>query len=444
MQTSIRKRRRLTTALIAVALMALFAITVLGTSRFSDGLTSGEITEPWVDQQLVAWQPTHFTPMSFAAMIVPASYGQVDYSYNTPQVLAGYLNLMESSGAAYIRIDVGYDAWLNGNTAVQDKLKSLVSQMRSDGKGFILADASAEKYRGLGNRLPWSQFKAAWVQRVETLASTFHPDYYVVVKEPGWYVPMISDVTTNPLVRDPSQWLGLTQNLTSAVLSVSPNTKVGVAIAADSLNQNPALYVPYLNGLSNTNGLSFMGFDIYTTTGFDVTHSYLATHGSGGLAVWMAESWSESSGKVVFDPSRITLDKKWIKAAYYFGEREGVTMMVPFFTNTFAAYNLTATSPADPAQIIGLQQQRTPVFYMYKNITAGLENVPRGTTTTSIVSGGTTRSDRSTTTASTSLNPTTTEGGHGNPFSPVETVAVVAVIAVVALLLTAAAVRKRR
>jgi len=154
LQTSIRKRRRLTTALIAVALMALFAITVLGTSRFSDVLTSGEITEPWVDQQLVAWQPTHFTPMSFAAMIVPASYGQVDYSYNTPQVLAGYLNLMESSGAAYIRIDVGYDAWLNGNTAVQDKLKSLVGQMRSDGKGFILADASAEKYRGLGNRLP--------------------------------------------------------------------------------------------------------------------------------------------------------------------------------------------------------------------------------------------------------------------------------------------------
>ena len=441
MQTGGEGRRRVTTAMIAIALLALFAIMILGASRFSDGQSSGDITEPWVQQQLVAWQPPAFKSMSFGAMIVPASYDQIDSNYNTPQVLSGYLKLMEDTGAGYIRIDVGFDAWLNHNTGVQQELQSLVNQTEKDGKGFILADASAESYRGLGNGLPWSQFKAAWVQRVRTLAAFFHPEYYIVVKEPGWYAPMISDIASNPQAQDPEQWLGLTQNLTDAVHSVSPNTKVGVAIAADSLNQNPTLYVNYLNGLSKIKGLSFMGFDIYTTTGFTAAQNYLSQHGSGGLSVWMAECWSASSGSVVYNSARSTLDADWIKAAYFFGQDENVSMMVPFFTNAFASYSLTSTSPSESSQILNLLSQRTPVFDMYQNITAGLENTSGGTTTTT--GGGSTSSTAHTGSHTTSRSSGTTSSSGPGSLSSVEVGAVVVIIVVAAVVVIVASSRKR-
>ena len=441
------------TLLTVLLVLLFFGVSVLGGVMRSVGQGSGDITESWVDQMLVQWQPTQYHQMSYAALIIPASYDQIDYSYNTLQVLQGYLNVMESSGAGYIRIDVGYDAWLNGRQDIQAELTTLVNQMRSDGKGFILADASAEAYRPITKRLPWDQFKQAWVERVTTLAQTFHPDYYVVIKEPGWYVGMISDALTNPQVMDPNQWLGLTQNLTNAVHSVSPETKVGVAIAADSLNQNPSLYVPYMEGLSSISGLNFMGFDIYTTTGFTATQNYLSAHGNGGLAVWVAECWSASDGSTVYNSSRSTLDMNWILAQYYWAQRENVSMMVPFFTNAFASYSLTDSSPTDSSQILSLQQQRTPVFHMYQNITAGLENIPAGnnTTTTSTTptqsqSTSTVSTPTTTTTTTSSGQETTSSSGGtaGRGGFPVTEVVAAVVVVLVLVVVGFLATRKRR
>jgi hypothetical protein len=419
--------------LFSAFVIAAFAIATLGAALVTQGQSSAAISESWSQQMIAQWQPAEYNTMSFGATIIPASYDQIEYSYNTPQVLQGYLSVMEDTGAGYVRIDVGYDPWLNGNTAIQAEVSSLVSQIHGAGKGFILADASAEAYRPLNKRLPWAEFKQAWVQRVTTLAQVLHPDYYVVVKEPGWYAGMISDVLTNPQVQDPNQWLGLTQNLTNAVHSVSPNTKVGIAIAADSLNQNPSLYVPYLEGLASLTGVDFMGFDIYTTTGFTSTQDYLSSHGSGGLAVWVAECWSASDAATVYNPSRATLDQEWILAQYYFAQKENVSMMVPFFTNTFASYSLAETSPTDTTQIMSLQQQRTPVFEMYKNITAGLENVPRGTTTT-------TTSTSATASTSTTTSPTSVQGGK----LPVTEIALGVVVVLVLAVVGYLATRKRR
>ena len=422
---------------LAAALILFMTVGILAASRTSEGQSSAQITQSWVDQKTAQWQPASYRQMSFGAMIVPASYDQLEYSYNTPQVLQGYLGVMEGSGAGYVRIDVGYDPWLSSNTAAQGKIETLVNQIKSDGKGFILADASAEAYRGSG-ALNWAQFKQVWVQRVSTLAAVFHPDYYIVIKEPGWYTPMITDAMTNPQVQDPNQWLQLTQNLTDAVLAASPNTKVGVAIAADSLNQNSPLYTAYLRGLANIKGLSFMGFDIYTTPGFDSTSSYLSRYGSGGLDVWMAECWSASTADVVFDPSRATLDAGWMNAAYYFAQSENMSMMVPFFTNTFAAYNLTRTSPTDPTQILALQQQRTPVYHMYQNVTSGAENLIRTTTTTATTTQ-TTSGQASTTTTTTASKQSS--GGQSLPTLKIAIgAAVVAAVVVIAVLAT----RKRR
>ncbi|MDG6902901.1 MAG: hypothetical protein JRM80_13210 [Nitrososphaerota archaeon] len=425
--------------LTSAALALLLGAAVLGMIFTVHAQSSGTINETWVDQMTAQWQPTQYHQMSFGAMVIPASYDQIEYPFNNLQVLSGYLNVMDGSGAGYIRIDVGFDAWLSNNKTVQSELQSLVGQAKSAGKGFILADASAEAYRPLSKRLPWSEFKQAWVQRVTTLAAFFHPEYYEVVKEPGWYLPMISDATTNPQVSDPNQWLGLTQNLTNAVHSVSPNTKVGVAIAADSLNNSPTLYVAYLEGLSKITGLNFMGFDLYTTTGFTATQSYLSQHGNGGLAVWIAECWSATDATTAYDSSRATLDANWIKAQYYFAQTENASMMIPFFTNTFASYSLAETTPTDPSQILNLLQQRTPVFSMYQGITAGLENIPKGSTATTSF---TTTSGQSSSTLQTTTGSTAPPPSSGN--FPTEEVAIGAIAVVLVLVIVGyLATRKR-
>ncbi|HZW58485.1 MAG TPA: hypothetical protein VFF30_19510 [Nitrososphaerales archaeon] len=67
---------------------------------------------------------------------------------------------------------------------------------------MIIADASSETYRN--NPLPWAQFKEAWAERVQAIESLYHPDYYLIIKEPGWYIAMVSDARTNPQFPSPS------------------------------------------------------------------------------------------------------------------------------------------------------------------------------------------------------------------------------------------------
>ncbi len=395
-----------------------------------------------MDQKLVAWKPTTVTPMNFGAVFTRASYDNILTSYNTPDVENADLGMLVRTNASFIRMDIGFDSWLQDKTTAQQEVATLVSQVRSDGKTLIIADAAAESYRH-GGGLPWTQFQDAWVQRVSTLASLFHPDYYVVIKEPGWYAPMITDVTTNPAAQDPNSWLNLTSTLATAVHSVSPNTQVGVAIAADSLTTNPSLYVPYLRGLSGIAGISFMGFDIYTTTGFDNTQNFLNQYGNQGKAVWIAECWSGDAG-VAFDSSRSTLDSNWIQAAYYFGEMMGAKMIIPFFTDIFASYSLTSSSPTDPTQIVSLYSQRTPVFYSYGRVIASNAAGGTPTSTTSSFTQTTSITSSHVSSSQGQMTTTSTEGGGGGRGGDVALIAAGLAVVLLAVVLAVVLARRRK
>ena len=352
--------------MVGVIVVLLGASVVVLRSGIGGGQTGSAITEQWVEQKLVDWKPDSISPMNFGAHFARASYDNILTAYNTIDVQNADLTMLMNTNALFIRIDVGYDAWLQNDVPAQQEMASLIGVIRNDGRSLIIADGAAESYRH-GGQIPWSQFQQAWVQRVKTLASLFHPDYYIVIKEPGWYVPMISDVLTDPVARDPNSWLNLTRTLASAVLAASPNTRIGISIAADSLSSDPSLYVPYLTGLSGITSVSFIGFDIYTTTGFDSTQAFLNNYGSQGKEVWIAECWS-GDGSQIFSSTRATLDANWIKVLYYFGQRVHASMVIPFYTDLFASYSLTGTSPSDSSQIVSLYQQRTPVFDSYRAI----------------------------------------------------------------------------
>jgi len=327
--------------------------------------------------------------MTFAAVFTRASYGNLETSYNTVAVEDADLNMLLSTGARCIRIDIGYAPWLDGNQTAIREMTSLVQAIRAAGKCLIIADAASESYRG-GGQLTWSQFMAAWVTRVATLAALYHPDYYVVIKEPGWYVPMISDASTNPQFQSVSVWLSLTQNLTNAVLSASPSTEVGVAIAANSLTQaQGAFYAQYLNEVQGIPGLSFIGFDCYGPSDQAATQKYLSAN-PPTKAVWIPEAWSTSTGGALDgSPSQ---DAQWMQSVYTFASSIHATFLIPFYTDHFASYSLTSSSPANAEQIIALYQQRTPIFSVFQELAtavSGSSTATSSTTSSSIVSSST-------------------------------------------------------
>jgi hypothetical protein len=175
---------------------------------------------------------------------------------------------------------------------------------------------------------------------------------------------MISDATTNPLVSNATEWVGLTQQLIAAVQAVSPNTKIGVSADANSLNSPKFApeYTAYIQGASQLTGLSFIGFDTYSSTDQTTTQNYLAHYGSGGKDVWISEAWSTADGSALNgDPNQ---DAQWMTSAYAFASSVHATFLIPFYTDDFASY----TWDMKPTDIIGNYGMRQPVYSAFQSL----------------------------------------------------------------------------
>jgi hypothetical protein len=339
-----RKTRKL---LMGVGLV-LFMLAVPLASSSQQRTGSGATTQTTVST----------APVVLGLIDARASYGIP--GYDTVKVQQADLKMIYSANPSCVRIDIGYAPWLSNSQGAISLVDGVVSSVRSSGKCLIIADAASESYRS-GGQIPWSEFKVAWVQRVQTLAARYKPDYYIVVKEPGWYAPMISDIATNSLTQNPGEWIQLTQALASSVMSVSPTTRVGIAVAADSLRSKPSLYVPYLNGCSQLTSLSFIGFDIYTATGQTATQNFLALNGVGSKAVWIAEAWSSEP------PSGTPQgDAQWMSSIYQYAVQIHARVLIPFYSDLFADYTLSSQTNA--TSIVSLYNNRTPVFHAFQSL----------------------------------------------------------------------------
>ncbi len=195
------------------------------------------------------------------------------------------------------------------------------------------------------------------------MAARYQPSYYIVVKEPGWYASMVSDATTNPQFQNATDWLVLTQELAQVVHAVSPSTRVGVSVSADALASQ--FTIQYAMGAEGISGLQFVGFDIYTASGFQNTQSFLSAFGAGDKQVWIAEAWS-GTASVAFSSSRAALDKEWMLVLYYFAQQIHAALVMPFYTDIFASYGPYSTESTALDSMY--QTQHTPVFYEYQSI----------------------------------------------------------------------------
>jgi len=290
-----------------------------------------------------------------------ASYGIASYKNSAAQ--PADLSMLVSTGAQCVRVDIGYAPWLpGGNTSQKQLVSSVVNSMRSQGKCLIVADAASESYRN-GGCLDWAQFKVAWVQRVATLAALYHPKFYIVVKEPGWYVPMVCDAATNPLFQSVSDWIGLTQNLTNAVRTASPKTQIGVAVSAGYTAIDPAFYGQYLDQVQHVSGISFIGFDIYSSSDQATVQNYLYAN-PPSKPIWIAEAWSNSN---MTTSAQAQSDAQWMKSFYSYAQSINARMLIPFYTDLFSGY----TVPTNSSALVAFYQGRTPVYTEFHNVVAG-------------------------------------------------------------------------
>lgn len=341
------------------------------------GTAIGEGTGSWAELllELSSTPPPPIPPTTTQTTTVPfnpsigsavfdrsASYGNLQKSYYTLGVQQANLNMLYSTGAGCIRVDINYAPWLNGNTTQQNEMTTIVNNIKSTGHCLIIADAASESYRGHG-AIPWAQFKLAWAARVRFLAALYTPNYYEVIKEPGWYCRMISDCFNNALVQNYTEWVNLGANLTGTVLLVSPTTKVGLAISASGLTNAAPEYINLMLGWSHISQVNFLGFDIYTALNQQSTAAYINGYGLNGKAFWIPEWWSTTGGgDSGNDPLAMT-------NIYTFAGQYNAAFFIPFFTNDFASYSLS--SMTNTTQIINTYNtQRTPVFYTYQSLIA--------------------------------------------------------------------------
>ena len=307
------------------------------------------ITCSWLAQQASVWRPAQNTSIGWSAVFPAASYDNLE---TTPVAsLRSNLNTLLSSGASCIRIDIGYDAWLSNNVTAQHELENITSQIKSAGKCLIIADASAEYYRS--HPLDWTQFQFAWLSRVKNLAAVFQPSFYIVIKEPGWYVPMVSDARTNPQFQNATVWIQLEENLANAVHSASSNTKVGVSIEGGIPASNQPFFVSFLRSASQFNGTGFIGYDQYGASDM-LLDLNLESQVNTNKPIWIAEAWSTATPAVAENPDRASLDAYWIQVLYYYALYMHASVIEPFFTDMFASY----TFPPNFGT-------RTPIFYEF-------------------------------------------------------------------------------
>ncbi len=318
---------------------------------------SSGITCEYLAQQDVLWRPANDARLGFSVVLTDAGYDNIQTGgFAAAQA---QLAMLLETGASCIRIDIGYDAWLSNQQDIQADITSLIDQIRKAGKCLIIADAAAERYRKYP--IPWTQFQQAWINRVQTLYALYKPDFYILVKEPGWYVPMVSDALTNPDFQNIMTWVTLVQSLEAA----ASDSKDGVAIEGGIPASRQPLFVSFLRSVAALPGTDFIGFDQYGANDQTLDISLIGQVRTT-KSVWIAEAWSTDHPSIVFDPDRASLDATWMRVEYDYAQYVHAANVIPFYDGAFASYS----QPPD-------YTKRTPVFYTFQQLATAHGNAVR-------------------------------------------------------------------
>jgi hypothetical protein len=320
------------------------------------------LTESWVDKELQAWQPTQNSSIIFGNRLGAVSYSNVMQSYNDIGVIDAELNGSIQLGVKVVRIDLNYDPFLQNNTDAIGKYDHVIQQIKLNGMKVMIADSAAESY--WNNKLSWNDFVTAIKSREAFLSARYLPDYYIVIKEPGWYYGMINYLDWPQVTTSATDWIQLADSLAQIVKNNSIHTEVGVSVSADSLYHEKGSLTTqrdFLVGCSMLNDIDLLGYDIYTVLAFNDTQTFLHNYPTTGKENWILETWSGGDSEI-FNVSRSTLDVKFMQLIYDFALKFNMTGIIPFYSSLFFSYE---TLPTNTKDLLEFYQNRTDCFREY-------------------------------------------------------------------------------
>ncbi len=270
------------------------------------------------------------------------------------------LRVLEEAGVHTIRLTPAYDIFLHQYEPKIADLDSLISQIRDDGKKVMIADAAAEEY--WTSPMDWNSFSQAFIQRVGNLAARYEPDYYIVVKEPSWYLGMSWTGPAGMLTETTTvdQWVTLTQQLCDAVKQASPGTLTGVAVALpyqQSLN--------YLMEVDELENLDFVGVDVYRLFHLGILEEYLPQLSK---PKWILETWDGNPDEQEGEIWRRTTSAEWIMMMSRYAQSKGFEGMATFF-NLYLCYDYSG-KPTTLDQVRDALDDRQESFYVLRRAIA--------------------------------------------------------------------------
>jgi len=228
----------------------------------------------------------------YGATLYSVSYGQIQLT--TLQKAKDEVQLMKNMGITYYSIHMSTDPFLFKQYPKIQIFDAVVADIKSAGGKVHIADSGAESY--WNNKLTWEQMKTSWRARVSLIAIRYQPDVYTIIKEPAWYLGMIS----NPQAITADEIVNLSKELSQIVKSVSPNTKVLFVETVTAYVVGGVIYNPILSRIVQDSNLDGVGLDIYgDDCGVDNNTPKISNTvniiKSAGKEYWITETWAFTS-----------------------------------------------------------------------------------------------------------------------------------------------------
>lgn len=273
-------------------------------------------------------------PLDYGAKVYSISYAQLGSA--TWPAVQNELTLLRDMGIKSYALHLNYDPWIQNRPAQITIVDQAVAWIKSNGGSVHIVDACCESLRN--NKVTWDQMKQLWIMRITEWTTRYHPDALTTIKEPGYYLSMIS----NPEVLNITDVVSLDAQLTSIVKANSPTTKT---VFADNMGG----YVPGLPGYNSLNAqmlssivqdpnLDVFGIDIYgkdcgndNKTPFLNSTVNIAT--SAGKKVWIAETWGSTAGSLGNCSAQSEIN--WAQHISEYAVSKNISTVEWFFTQRF-------------------------------------------------------------------------------------------------------------
>lgn len=321
----------------------------------------------WLDQKLVEWKPTEYTPMKFNGHLIFASEQVIDTTGKSPYAASmdqGFLEMFKELDTDTISLFIYPDMYAKYSERYDNMINSIrvskkqlyISYMVGGGNGFI-------KFKD------FEEYRNTELDFTRDFISKYHPDYYVIVDE-------ITTMERRTGLNAPDEeWGKLVLEVNDLVKDISPQTKTVATGHSQELTFLKALAdnIPSLDMI----GMNIWGIDqIDETTSigkkFKDTIAYVQAKNKGVVfeQTWALLHDAPEAKKLSTLDFMKEPDAKYIKVLTYYASMNKIDIYSPFYVGKFIEYS------SDPVKFMASfnSKQRTPAYYAYKSIIEEFKN----------------------------------------------------------------------